>query len=290
MISMKELQYVNSWESKAPYPGDDYAKKTLEEMQKSYEEYNAKLRGKSFSIIFSDASECEFEIFEPNLCHLLGVNYKWLTDGAYDDALKDVLGIDLENRFSSYSLLTSIIENQDDVIAYDREASLRILNYYKALIKSSIFKRMGQLEGFNFGKAETESNAKFLYLPSSEYVCPYFWVLIDKNEEFSSKHYVKSLLAPSRVELAEYFKRISGNPVIPTQIIVDDMNSLRKTVATPDDKIKMLQLHADISTIIGKPIEVEKDCDYVATLMENKRLQEEVKQLRKVKTLTDVQA
>ena len=40
MISKKELQYVNAWESKAPFPGTDYAKETLEQMQKRYEEYN----------------------------------------------------------------------------------------------------------------------------------------------------------------------------------------------------------------------------------------------------------
>lgn len=282
MISAKELQYVNHWESKAPYPGDNYAKKTLEEMQKMYEEYNSELRDKSFSIIFSDASECEFEIFESNLCHLLGVNYKWLTDGAYNRVLQDVLGLNPDNKISSYALLTSILENQDDVIAYDREASLRILNYYKALIKSSIFKQVGELEKFNFGMIKKDDVAKSLYMPSSEYVCPYFWVLIDKNEDFSSKYFVKSLLAPSRTELSEYLKKSNGNPVIPTQIIVDDTkNSLRKTEATPEDKLKMLQMHDTISQLTGLPFNVDIGCDYAAVLMENARLQEQIAQYQK---------
>lgn len=282
MISAKELQYVNHWESKAPYPGDNYAKKTLEEMQKMYEVYNSELRDKSFSIIFSDASECEFEIFESNLCHLLGVNYKWLTDGAYNRVLQDVLRLNPDNKISSYALLTSILENQDNVIAYDREASLRILNYYKALIKSSIFKQVGELEKFNFGMIKKDDVAKSLYMPSSEYVCPYFWVLIDKNEEFSSKYFVKSLLAPSRTELSEYLKKSNGNPVITTQIIVDDTkNSLRKTEATPDDKLKMLQMHDTISQLTGLPFSVDIGCDYAAVLMENAKLQEQVAQYRK---------
>ncbi|MBO4667659.1 MAG: hypothetical protein J5666_06000 [Bacilli bacterium] len=283
MISKKELQYVNAWESKAPFPGTDYAKATLEQMQRRYEEYNEKLRGKSFGIIFNDASECEFEIFEQNVSHLLGINYKWLTDGAYDGFIKDVLGLDPEVGFSSYTLLTKIIEHQDDVIAHDRQSSLRLLNYYKSLIKSSIFRRIGTLEEFNFGKIDLGDNAKLLYMPSSEAVCPFFFVLVDKdkNDEFASKHYVKSLLSPSREEMSNYFHRAEGKPVIPTQIIVDDMDNLRKTVATPKDKLDMLSMHEKISQIAGEAITVDPDYDYVVTLMENQRLQEKVKQLQK---------
>ena len=40
MITLKELQFVDSFEQKAPYPGDKYAKETLEEMIKMYQKFN----------------------------------------------------------------------------------------------------------------------------------------------------------------------------------------------------------------------------------------------------------
>ena len=99
MISLKELQFITSWEQKAPYPGDKYAKETLETMISMHEKFNDEYKGKKFNMIFSDSSEIEFEVFDFNLCHLLGINYQNLTNGTFDTFIKDVLGLD---RIKSY--------------------------------------------------------------------------------------------------------------------------------------------------------------------------------------------
>lgn len=45
---------------KAPYPGDDYAKETFENIEIMFDKYNKQMKDKKYSIIFSDSEEYEF--------------------------------------------------------------------------------------------------------------------------------------------------------------------------------------------------------------------------------------
>lgn len=300
MISLKELQYVNSFEQKAPYPGDKYAKETLEEMIKMHEKFKNNYKDKRFSIIFSDTSESEFEIYEFNLCHLLGVNYSNIAtnaNGMYDDFLKDVLNLN-GGRISSYQLLTKILDNYEEVIKHDSSEKYRALNYYKSRIKCAIFEKISEFERFNFGKVESavkdkievnlndnvdttlndavemtdkadnpikEDKSILLYTPSNEAVCPYFFIRIDKGDNADTS-VVKSLIAPERDRVSSFFKdRVSA---IPTQMIIDDNQNLKKTEATAEEKINMLNMYKLIITEYGLENKIDISGDYLATLAE----------------------
>lgn len=243
MISLKELKYVGTYPEKAPYPGDDYAKETLENMCETFKKYNEKYRNKDYSIIFSDSSEINFEIFEHNMAHILGIDFSTIVGGNYEDFIKEVLGIDrTETNITSYMIVKAILENYEDVIKYDGTNQNRALNYYKSRIKCAIFDKISDFEKFNFGKLETRDDSKILFTSSNEAICPYFLVRL-KEDAKNRKYCVSSLLAPEKHQLSYYFNEQAS---IPTQIIIDDNNNLNKIEATPREKIEVLNMYKSI--------------------------------------------
>lgn len=282
MISLKELYYVDTWARKAPFPGRQYALETLENMKEMFDRYKSNYHEKNYSIIFSDTTELSFEILESNICHMFGIDFKNLMieretgEKYYETFLKEVLKLDsIKTRITSYMVAEAIVNNYEEVARYDEESENRILNYYKSRVKCAIFERMSEFENFNFGKLLTEDESLILYTPSNEAVCPYFLVRLcknNKNYNFSNDdnkknddYCINSLMAPKKEEIASYFKYSAA---IPTQMIIDDNKNLQKILATPKEKINMLNLYKSIITSTGNADHMDISGDYLATLAE----------------------
>lgn len=273
MISLKELKYVGVPSYKAPYPGDDYAKKTLETMTDTFCKYEEKYRGKDYSIVFSDSSELNFEILDINICHMLGVDFSNLISGNYDNFLKGVLGLDrIKNRITSFELIEKILINRDKIIDYDNSTTDRIINYYKARIKCAIFDRMSDFEKFNFAKLNTENESKILFTPSNEVNCPYFFIRLTPKDD-NSKYCVNSLMALENSKIPDYFKYSTA---IPTQILIDANKSLSKLEATPSEKLSLLNMYKSILLNYSLEDKMDISGDYMSLLTEM-----DIKQRRK---------
>lgn len=265
MISLKELQYVDAWARKTPYPGEKYAKETLENMKVLFEKYNKYYRDKNYSIIFSDSEELSFQISDTSICHMLGVDFKNLVSGIFDEFLVDVLELDRFNgKVTSYDVIKAILDNYEDVVRYDESGHLKVVNYYKSRIKCSIFDKISEFEKFNFAKIDDGSDSKLLFTPSNEAVCPYFFIRLIKDED-KTVHDISSLLAPQKEELPILF---DNKVTIPTQMIIDDSQKLDKIIATPKDKINLLNMYKQIITTYNVDNNLDISGDYLAMLSE----------------------
>lgn len=265
MISLKELQYVDSWARKTPYPGEKYAKETLETMKELFERYNKYYREKNYSIIFSDSEELSFQISDTSICHMLGVDFKNLVSGTFDTFLKEVLNIDrINGKVTSYDVLKSILDNYEEVIKYDESDNWKVMNYYKSRIKCSIFDKISEFEKFNFAKIDSEEHSKVLFTPSNEAVCPYFFIRLIKDDN-ESVYDIVSLMAPEKHKIPGFF---DSKVTIPTQIIIDDNQKLDKIVATPKDKINLLNMYKQVITTYNIDNNLDISGDYLAMLSE----------------------
>ena len=279
MVSLKELQYVGSWESKAPFPGEKYAWETLEQMSKLLEVFKKCYKNKDYSIIFSDGKEINFEILPMNICHMFGIGYKNLSSGYFANFF-DSIGVE---KFTSYELVEYLLDNAAKVIANDSDPyKSRLLNYYKCRIKCAIFDKLGKFEEFNFGKIETidrksdvngeaiasePKKSILFYTASNEPVCPYFFIRIVPHDGDTSKYVVNSLLAPPSIELANYFD--GSEAAIPTQMIGDDrLNKLNKCEATPRQKIGLLLEYRQLISTLGIKDCMNISADYFSILHE----------------------
>jgi len=267
MISLKELRYVGAPAYKAPFPGEEYASQTLDSMVEVFSKYEEKYRKKDYSVVFSDASEMNFEILDANICHMLGIDYSALLNGYYDKFLKDVLGIDRTlERITSYGLVESLLNNKEKLIDYDSTTTNRALNYYKARIKCAIFDKISDFENFNFIKLDTGNASKLLITFSNEVNCPYFCIRLTPTEEvLNPKYCVNSLVAPEKNTISNYFEHPAS---IPTQILIDDNNNLTKLVATPREKIELLNTYKNIILDYSLEDKMDITSDYVALLTE----------------------
>jgi len=193
MISNRELDYVGSWASRTPHPGEKYAKQTLEELQKSKELFESTHKDRVYNICFSNKSEIELEIMPKNLAHMLGIDYKDLNSDFHRGFRQNIFGS--ADEVKSYELLEKIIENGDSIIKYEQDSNRCFLNYYRINIKCGIFGKIADLSKFNYGcinldkdiyetikgKPYHGNSEKILYVPSEEVNAPYFMMGILKN-------------------------------------------------------------------------------------------------------------
>lgn len=278
MITLRELEYVNGWARRVPYPGIDYAEKTAEKLVNAYYDFIQFYKDKKYDIITSAGEQILFEILDKNLCHMLGIDYKNLIDSYFDSYRKNVLGLDDVPR--SFELLTSIINNIETVLKFEYDNNLRILNYYRIMIKCSIFEKISDFSRFNFGiidfdkeKYEKLSNAKFsgnsekfLYVQSNEAVAPIFMmgILPEKYDEVMGAYAVESLMAPSHIK--DFFNE--QNTSIPTQILITTSDSMKKIEATPSEKIFLLNQYKSIINEYGLVNRLNVYGDYESILVE----------------------
>ena len=271
MITAKELQYVDFWASKIPMPGLEYSSKVMDEIEECYNIFNQLYRNKEYDFIFSNGEEIGFQIYDKNLSHMLGIDYKNIKDVVFTSLRKNVLGIN-STEFSSFELLESLIENKDKVIESDnnKNVNLKLLNYYKLGIKCAIFKKMCNFNQFNFGAINKEFNdEKYLFVPSNEAVCPYFMISIKKEGENDTtnvipKYIVNSLIAPQ--EPCEFFKDMEV--IIPTQILISDASEFNSLNATAIDKIQLLTMYKNIINMYRLPNKLNIYSDYEVMLNE----------------------
>lgn len=149
MITIRELGYVNAFASRAPYPGDEYVKEALDKLKQSFIDYNNFYMGKEYDLILSSGEQLTFEILNSNICHMLGIDYNNLKGEYFDELRYDVL--EFTKSPTSYSLLSKLIEKQDEVLEYEKETGKKIYNYYRIMIKTSIFEKLSDFSKFNFG-------------------------------------------------------------------------------------------------------------------------------------------
>ena len=290
MITTKELQYVDSWASKIPMPGIEYSLKVMQEIKECYELFERLYRNKEYSFIFSNGEEIEFEILSKNLCHMLGIDYKNIKGEYFREYRKRILGTEASD-FSSYDLLTHLIEKMHEVVEHDNDISTKekAINYYKSGIKCQIFKKLSDFDKFNFaainynpgdGKYDY-GNQKVLFVPSNEAVCPYFMIGINKDdsdqrqESYDNdtqylqdiripKFYVSTLFAPANP--VKYF--VGVQVIIPTQILVSDNDKLSRFNATPSEKLQLLTMYKNIINTYRLAFTINIFLDYESTLKE----------------------
>lgn len=284
MITLKELKYVSTRASKTPYPGVEYAENAANKLIDSVNAYQQFYKDKEYDLILSNGEQFSFEIASMNLCHMLGVDYKNLSTDYFQNFRENVLK--LYNQPRSYELLQAIIEHIDDVLAYDETKQGIILNYYRVMVKCSIFEKMSDFSKFNFGvinfdkdKYAENSNCvyhgnaeKFLYVQSNEQACPYFMMGIlpsataqqnkQLDAENNTKYAVETLFAPINVK--DFF--INQNVCIPTQILTTTTDEMIKKEATPSNKIALLNQYKAIVSEYGISNNMDIYSDYMATL------------------------
>lgn len=298
MITLKELNYVNVWSTKAPYPGIDYAEKAAEKLCESVEAYKQLYKDKGYDMILSNGEQFEFEIQDKNLCHMLGVDYKNLSVEFFNRFRTDILKLDEVPR--SYDLLNALVDNIDDVLKYDYEKQGLIFNYYRLMVKCSIFEKLSDFSRFNFGVINFDNNAyykvsgksytgraeKFLYVQSNEQACPYFMMgvlpedLTNSNvysSKDTKKYAVETLFAPNNI--GHFF--CNQNVAIPTQILITTTDEMIKKEASPSSKIALLNQYKSIISYYGIPSKIDIYGDYMATLstleeITNKRLKKTI--------------
>lgn len=311
MISKKELGYISGWANRVPYPGDDYAEEAMEKLKQAEKLFKEIYANNKYNITLSNNEEIELEIKEKNLAHMLGIDFKNLSQDLFADFRKNVLDIAPEEYLNSYTLLQRIIENSDKVINYDKTSDyLKILNYYKVSVKSDILFKLGNIADFKFGCINFDKNeflknsnvpnynsnsTKFLYVPSEEPVSPYFLMgildssIVTKNyyqEENNDESYdeneliiknypyiVETSIAPDNIK--PYFQ--NQEVVIPTQILKDTNKELIKINATPAQKKALLKEYHSIITEYGLNNRINIYSDYLSMLSQ----EEKTKKLKK---------
>lgn len=277
MITLKELSYVSDWARKTPYPGIKYAEDVADKLFQAVDNYNKNYKEKEYDIILSDGSQFTFEIACKNLCHMLGIDFKNLSSDYFKAFRENILGTD--NFNGSYGFLQLLLEHIDDVLKYDYEHG-GVFNYYKMMIKCSIFEKLSNFSDFNFGVinfdkptfeeksngATFHSNAeKLLYVQSNEQNCPYFMMGILKDnvdrEEVQSNYVVETLFAPSNVRNIFNGQKVA----IPTQILIIG-DAMQKIEATAREKLALINQYKSIVAEYDIPNNIDIYGDYLATL------------------------
>ena len=282
MISKKELQYVGGYPNKVPFPGKNYAISVMEYLKKCLEVYKDVYSNKTFSFIFSDGEEINFALLNKNLCHLLGIDFKDLTNDDASETMQDVLGFNKDERKTSFDVLARIIDRADDVIENDSiPSNYKIMNYYKSLTKSEMFLKLSKFDKFNFGCIKLggggyesfDSNlfgpqsTKFLFTQSNEAVAPYFMMGLKYDEQCG--HFIpETLIAPS--DFTKFFRE--QELVIPTQILIDNLDNLSKINATSEEKLALLNLYKFIINTYKLNSRINIFSDYESVLSSGKQL------------------
>lgn len=256
MISRQELQYVSHYARNIPYPGDDYAKNVIEKLSRALTIFKQKYDGKNYSLILSNGEEICFEIKSKNLAHLLGIDYKTISTSEYmKPLLYSVLGFSQDDYLSSYNVLNRIVENGDKVIKSDEINFNKFLNYYKIMIKTSCFDTLAEFNEFNFGvinfdKTIFENNfgnrflpaaTKLIFSQNDEALIPYCMMGLKYDNE-TNVMIPETFIAP--VNFADYLKY--QELLLPIQLLINDDQNLTKLVATPEEKIRILNLYKSI--------------------------------------------
>lgn len=254
MITNKEMQYVDFWANRIPMPGIEYSIQVLNSIKKCLETWKEKYSDKDYNIIFSNGEEINFKIFDYNLCHMFGIDYKNIKGEYFDECRKNIFGYNASD-FNSYELLNMIIENIEKIAESDNDINnkAKFINYYKSAIKCEIFNKFNDFEKFNYAVINSDEedieDKKLLFVPSNEPICPYFSMGLIKttykenNMDNENPYYaINTLLAMS--DPKKFFD--NKEVIIPTQMIILDDKNLKKVSASALEKIRLLTMYKSI--------------------------------------------
>ncbi len=277
MISTKELEYVNAWPNKVPYPGTSYASEALDKLHHCVNLFMDNYEGKMFSLTRSDNTEIHFEILQKNICHMLGVDYKNLNSDYYKWYRVNVLGLNPNETLPSYEFLMTIFENFERVVEYDATNSYRALNYYKLAVKADIFSKFSNIERMDFHcinfdkeifKNENNVSVSFnsnnlLCFPSDEMISPYYFLGLINNNDAES-FVIETTFLPEN-----FVNYIKGQEVtLPTQLLTNDDNILRKNINRPENKLKLMSDYVKLCSQYNLKYNMNISGDYAALLHE----------------------
>ena len=216
---------------------------------------------------------------------MLGIAAKNICGSYGEETARKVLGIEHPSVVSTYELLGKLIERTDDVLENERkEGTFKMINFYKVMIKTAIFKKMTEFKDFDFGfinfdkdryekftsEGVRNNSTKYIFMPSEEVLIPYFLVGFVKNN--GGETYV-----PETVIAPEDFYNFLGYQelLLPLQVLIDDNKEFTKLVATPSEKLKLLQRYNELILRYKTYSKINIYNDYVAVLTEDARKERE---------------
>ncbi len=277
MLTKKELDYVNTPINRVPFPGQNYALNTGEKLTQAFELYKKDYQDKEYDIILSNGESLTFEILKKNLCHMLGIDFK-LVSNLLSKEFQN-FGGGITTVAPSFEILELLINRIDEIIKHDATNKERFLNYFKVMIKCTIFISFSNFSSFDFGVLnfnkdsydETKygrfsSNANtLLFTRSNEAVTPYYIMGLKYLEE-ELKSIVETLYAP--LEINQFVDK--QELVIPTQILVTDNSTmeLTKLTATSKEKLEILKMYQSILASTRVPSNINIMGDYESMLMD----------------------
>lgn len=278
MITSKELGYVFKEPTRVPYPGIDYAYDATDKLIVAYHDYKKYYYDKQYDIVLSNGEQITFEILKMNLCHMLGIKATDLMNPYFNDFRQSVLKMNTDERITSFDLLEALIEHIDEVTEYDFHAKGKILNYYRLMVKCSIFEKLSDFSRFDFGVINFDKeyynntssvttsikSEKLLYVQSNEPIAPYFimGILPNNGERTNPDYVVETLFAPENPQSFFNCQEVT----IPTQILINSNNDLQKIEATPSEKIALLNQYRAIVERYNIPNRLNIFSDYESVL------------------------
>ena len=281
MITRQELDYIDYWASKTPYPGTNYALEALYKTKECLRIFNELFKDKNYTITFSDNSELFLDIESKNICHMLGVDYKNICSSYFDAYREEVLGLVNGSQITSYALISSLVDNLDNVLGYEERTGNRVLNFYKLAIKADIFLQLPCIEAMSFGCINIDrdvfqqtnnfllggNSTRYLYFPSDEVISPYYLLGLLKDTYSRDKYVVETLLAP--INYKEYFN--SQEVVIPTQILINDNSKLTKEANSSSVKLGLIKEYNNLTLGCGIDNKLNVYGDYISLLSNDKK-------------------
>ena len=277
MISKQELQYVGDFARKVPYPGDDYARRVIDNLADALSLFKKKYYGKRYSLILSNGEEICFEIKEKNLAHLLGIDFRNIST-YMKPLLYSILGFEEYETFTSFGVLTRIVDNGDMVIKNDADNYDKFLNYYKVMVKTSCFDKLSEFNEFNFGCINFDKSiyesltgnkflpdaTKYIFSQNDEALIPYCMMGL-KSDNGSEVFIPETFLAPTN--FSDYLH--NQELLLPIQLLINDDQNLVKLMATPEEKIRMLNLYKSLIQIYNTGSYINIFNDYETILRDS---------------------
>jgi hypothetical protein len=143
MLSNQELKYFVK-KKNFPYPGEDYCKKTFEEVKRAVELYKEEFYGRVYQVTLSDDSSFTFMFWEKSLAHILGINYETMVALGVDKVLYG------DNRkVTTFEFLNDLVNDIDNIVEYTKNNDK--INFYKIKVKTHIFNKFIGLHNLEFG-------------------------------------------------------------------------------------------------------------------------------------------
>ena len=246
MLTNQELNYMTKKE--IPYPGVAYSLNALKEVKMAIKEYQQNYENHIFDIEFSNGENIIFQIDRRNLAHMLGLNFKTLTDEEEKELIfEQLVGADGLQHITSFDILTAISENPRMCVELNELYDRRLFNFYRLKARSEIFQRFSSFYSFNFGcikfSAEIAQNNgyqtrmnsnHFLYIDSNDIKVPYYMMGLNSKDD---ETYIETLFANKEVE-----KMFKGQTIAyPINITINNNENLVQKEASYLEKLSMLK-------------------------------------------------